>query len=165
MLAIPGIPFLGDEIEILLARRWKFCDEILFLFPSASGLADDDEAPVGSGVDTRGGVTVVSNVMDVGRRVCASDALLIERVSSDVGNASGAVSDVTGPPEELGNAMGSGSSGPDEGKETGSLDGTDGPMLSASTLVVGRIDGTRIDALGVWTEGAPMEAGIACSES
>jgi len=69
ILAIPGIDgmvgFLGVEREILLASRWKFCDEIRFLLPSASG---DEEAPVGSGVDTRGGVAVVSNVMDVGRR-------------------------------------------------------------------------------------------------
>lgn len=70
ILAIPGIDgmvgFLGVEREILLASRWKFCDEMRFLLPSASG---EEEAPVGSGVDTRGGVVVVSNVMDVGRRI------------------------------------------------------------------------------------------------
>ena len=65
--AIPGIPFLGVESEILLANRWKFCDEIRFLLPSTSG--DEETVPVGSGVDTRGGVAVVSNVIDVGRRM------------------------------------------------------------------------------------------------
>jgi len=65
--ARPGIPpFLGVEREILLANRWKFCDDIRFLLPSASG--DEEAAPLGSGVDTRGGVAVVSNVIDVGRR-------------------------------------------------------------------------------------------------
>lgn len=71
--AIPGMPcntapFLGVEREILLANRWKFCDEIRFLLPSVSGVGVED-VPVGSGVDTRGGVAVVSNVIDVGRRI------------------------------------------------------------------------------------------------
>jgi hypothetical protein len=68
MPAIPGMfgidPFLGTERDILLANRWKFCDEIHFLFPSVSGLGDE----VGSGVNALGGVAVVSKVMDVGRR-------------------------------------------------------------------------------------------------
>ena len=69
--AMPGIPcnpapFLGVESESRLASRWKFCDEIRFLLPSVS--RGGEEPPVGSGVATRGGVALVSNVMDVGRR-------------------------------------------------------------------------------------------------
>jgi hypothetical protein len=169
MPAIPGIPipFLGVEREILLARRWKFCDEILFLFPSASGVGEDEEAPVGSGVDTRGGVAVVSNVMAVGSRICVCEALLIERESSDVGNAKGAVSGDVGkatgaePTDELGNAVGCGSSEPDEGKETGaskSLAGMEGATLSALTLAAGLIE-------GAWTDGARIETVTARGES
>ena len=171
MPAIPGIPcipapFLGVEREILLANRWKFWDEIRFLLPSASGVGDEVEAPVGSGVDTRGGVAVVSNVMDVGRRIWACEPLSIERESSVLGNAIGAGAEDAGnanaavAPDEVGNATGSGSSDA-AGKETGdgmSLVGTDGATLSALILAVGFIDGARIEAVGARTEGTRTEA-------
>lgn len=157
MPAMPGIPipapFLGVEREILLANREKFCDEIRLLLPSASGLEDEAETPVGSGVDTRGGVEVVSNVIDVGRRKWACEPLSMDRESSVLGNATGAGGEDAGnatdvATSDVGKAIGSGS--PDaEWKVPGarkSLVGTDGATLSALVLVVGLIDGARIEA-------------------
>ena len=178
MPAIPGIPckpapFLGVEREILLANREKFCDEIRFLLPSASGVGDEVEAPVGSGVDTRGGVAVVSNVMDVGRRAWAWEPLSIDRESSVLGNAIGAGAEdsgnATGVAESdgAGKATGSGSPGT-EGKEREagkSFVGTDGATLSALILVVGLIDGARSETVVARIEAARTDAVTARGES